>query len=288
MNSFNQLKQKFKALIDLIRPELPLAGGVCVLTGEIIALGHLPPAFVGFMGFITGFFVSSAAMITNDYFDLDVDRINHPERPLPSGRISKFELLTLAFLFSGAGFITAALLGILPLILALVIWIVANLYNWHYKETGLPGNMMVALSVAWFFIFGGVIVGGFANGLVWIFGALAFTFDLGEEIAADAMDMKGDEKRSAKTITRKYGKKYALRVSSSLFTLFVIISFIPFIMGWLSNIYLFIFIPMDIVLLYFSIKLLTSQTIEEGHKIIRQLYLIIVIFVIAFVIFRIL
>ncbi len=284
----NHLKQKSRAIFDLIRPELPLAGGICVVTGEIIALGNLPTLFIGIMGFLTGFFISGAAMITNDYFDLEVDRINHPQRPLPSGRISLKELLILACLFSVTGFVTSALLGTLPLVLAVIIWFVAILYNWRYKETGLPGNMMVALSVAWFFIFGGVTVGGFANSLVWTFGFLAFIFDLGEEIAADSMDMEGDEKRRAKTIARIHGKKYALRVSTSLFVLFVLLSFLPFLMGWFSNIYLFIFVPMDVAILYFAAKLLTSPTLEEGRKIIRQLYLGLVIFVIAFVIIRVL
>lgn len=90
------------------------------------------------------------------------------------------------------------------------------------------------------------------------------------------------------TIARIHGKKYALRVSSFLFALFVLFSFLPFLIGWISSIYLFIFVPMDLALLYFASKLLTSQTIKEGREIIRRLYLILVIFIIAFVLMRIL
>jgi geranylgeranylglycerol-phosphate geranylgeranyltransferase len=277
------LMTKAKAIADLVRPELPIAGGICVVAGEIIALGSLPTAFVGIMGFLTGFFISGAAMITNDYFDLEVDKVNHPQRPLPSGRISLTELLILTCLFSVAGFLTAALLGPLALTFAVFIWIVAILYNWRYKETGLLGNIMVGLSVAWFFIFGGVAVGELTNGLVWTFGVLAFIFDLGEEIAADAMDMEGDQKRSARTIALLHGKNYALYASSFLFILFVVVSFLPFIMGWLGIIYLVIFVPMDIAALYLCLKLLKSQTVEEGRARIRQLYLTITIFVIVFV-----
>jgi geranylgeranylglycerol-phosphate geranylgeranyltransferase len=282
------IRAKARAIFDLMRPELPLAGGICIVAGEIIALGTLPPAFVGLMGFLTGFFISGAAMISNDYFDLEVDQINHPQRPLPSGRISIPEVVVLTALFSASGFITSGLLGPLPLAFAVFIWIVAILYNWKYKTAGIMGNMMVGLSVAWFFIFGGVTVGGLTNGLVWIFGALAFIFNLGEEIAADAMDMEGDQKRSAQTIALVHGKEYALRVSSFLFMLFVLLSFIPFAMGWLSMLYLVIFVPMDLALLYFNVKLLTRQTTEESRKIIRKLYLAITFFVIAFVIIRVL
>jgi geranylgeranylglycerol-phosphate geranylgeranyltransferase len=58
-------------------------------------------------------------MISDDYFDLEVDRINHPQRPLPSGRVSVSELAVLTGLFSAAGFIASALLG---LFLWLFLW----------------------------------------------------------------------------------------------------------------------------------------------------------------------
>jgi len=273
---------KVKAMADLVKPELPLAAGICVVAGEIIGSKSLPAASVGTMGFLAGFLISGAAMISNDYFDLEVDRVNHPHRPLPSGRISASELVMLEGLFSALGFLASALLGFLALALAVFIWTVGLLYNWRYKESGLPGNMMVALSVAWTFIFGGAVVGGLANGMIWIFGALAFVFDLGEEIAGGAMDAEGDDKRSARTIARLRGKKYALNVSSLLFSLFVAISIVPFITGWLSSYYIAIFLPVDLAILYLAQKLRTSHSTEEGRMRIRQLYLTVTLLVIAF------
>ncbi|MCE7699767.1 MAG: UbiA family prenyltransferase, partial [Methanobacterium paludis] len=262
---------KSKAIWDILRPELPLAGGICVIAGQIIVLQTLPSLFVGVMGFLTGFFISGAAMITNDYFDLDVDRINHPQRPIPSGRISVPEAMVLTGLFSTAGFITSGLLGPIALSFVVFIWTIAILYNWKLKERGLLGNMIVGFSVAGFFIFGGLTVNGLTNGLIWTFGALAFIFDLGEEIAGDAMDMAGDEKRSSRTIARVHGKQYALNVSSFLFTLFAVVSLLPLLMGWLNITYLIIFLPTDFILLYLALKILKSQTVEEGLRRIRQL-----------------
>lgn len=275
--------EKIKATLDLIRPELPLAGGICVLAGQIIVLQNLPSLSTGLLGFLTGVLISSAAMITNDYFDQEVDKINHPQRPIPSGRISLTEIKILTAAFSILGLIAAAFLGLLTLLLAIFLWIVAILYNWKFKETGLLGNMMVGISVAGFFIFGGISVGGSTNSTIWIFGVLAFLFDLGEEIAGDAMDMEGDEKRSSKTLARTHGKKYALTVSCTIYILIIILSFIPIFMGWLDMKFLYIFIPLDIVLLYLSIKIFKSQTVEEGRKRIRQLFLTMTGFVIIFV-----
>jgi geranylgeranylglycerol-phosphate geranylgeranyltransferase len=275
--------KKLKAIIDLIRPELPLAGGICVIAGQIIVLQQLPTLNVGVLGFLTGFFISSAAMITNDYFDLDVDRINHPQRPLPSGRISSSEIKILTVVFSISGFITAALMGPLMLALSVFLWIIAILYNWKFKETGLIGNMMVGISVAGFFIFGGLSVGGLQNGTIWIFGILAFLFDLGEEISGDAMDMEGDEKRSSKTLARTHGKQYALTVSCTLYSIISILIIVPIFMGWIDLKFLSLFLAVDIVILYLSMKILKSQTVEEGRKRIRQLFMTMTGFVVVFV-----
>ncbi len=282
--SNTSFKVKFKAIYELVRPELPLAGGMCIIAGQIIVLHSLPTFFVGVMGFLTGFFISGAAMISNDYFDLEVDRVNHPQRPLPSGRISIIELMILTGLFTIAGFITAGILGTVTLSFALFIWIIAISYNWRFKESGLFGNILVGISVAWFFIFGGATVDGLTNGLVWIFAGLAFIFDVGEEIAGDAMDMVGDEERSSKTLALLHGKPYAMRASIVLFLLFIIVSLIPFLISWLRIEYLLIFLPMDLVVLYLAMKLFKSPTVEEGRKRIRQLYLTLTIFIIVFVI----
>ncbi len=271
------------ALHDLVKPELPAAAGVCVVVGELIASGYVPESSIFILGFLAGFFLSGTAMITNDYFDLEVDRVNHPARPLPSGRISAKEVMILGLLFSAAGLVAAGLLGPIALALALIMWIISNLYNWRYKETGLFGNMMVAFCLSQLFVLGGVAVGRLDNPMLWTFAALVFVFDLGEEIAGGAMDMEGDRKRSARSIALLYGRENALRLSGMLFGLFVLISMIPFLMGWLESTLLFIFVPMDLAILYFASKLMASRWAEDGRTRIRQLYLSTMFFVIGFI-----
>jgi len=279
-------KGKVQAFSDLLKPELPLAAGICVIAGEIISSGHLPTFAQLLLGFLTGFFISGTAMITNDYFDLSVDKINHPDRPLPSGRITVFELILVAGLFSFAGFMAAALLNLTMLIVALVIWTIGLLYNWRIKETGLLGNMVVAFSVASTLVFGGLVVGGLFNGIVWTFGSLAFLFDLGEEIAGGAMDIEGDKQRHARSLAILKGRNFALRVSGLLFAAFVSLSFLPFLVGWLGNLYFALVTASDLGVVYFTFRLLTSQTPQEGRKRIRELYLTLTIAVIAIVISR--
>lgn len=272
-----------KAYNDLVKPELPIAAGICVIVGQVIASRGLPPADILAPGFLAGLFISGAAMISNDCFDVEVDRVNSPGRPLPSGRVTMPEAAILAGIFSIAGFISAALLGIPALIYAVILWAVSILYNGKFKESGLPGHLMVAFCVASTFVLGGITAGAWTNAVVWGFGALAFLFDLGEEIANSAMDMEGDEKRKARTFARTYGRENALRVATLLFASIVVLSGLLFVTGVLSRIYLIVFVPMDIALLYLAYKLFKSRTVDEGHAKTRQLYLMMTVFVVAFI-----
>ena len=110
------LRQKFVGIIRILRPELPLAAAVCVLLGEVLALGSLPPLRALILGFLCGFFLSASALVTNDYFDLEVDRINAPGRPLPAGLLSLPEALALGLLLGLLGLVAAWLLGPLALV----------------------------------------------------------------------------------------------------------------------------------------------------------------------------
>jgi len=48
-------KAKAKALYDLVRSELPITAGICIMAGEILALERFPSAFIGLMGYLVGF-----------------------------------------------------------------------------------------------------------------------------------------------------------------------------------------------------------------------------------------
>ena len=282
------IARKVRGISDLLKTELPVAAGVCVVAGQVLALGSLPSLAEAVLGFLTGFFISGVLMITNDYFDLEVDRVNHPDRPLPSGRITVAELVILTILFTLAGLASAALLGLPALLIAAVIWVIGILYNWKLKESGLAGNMMVGLSVSMTFVAGGVSVGQATNGLVWLFGALAFVFDLAEEIANGVMDVEGDKLRSSRSLAIVKGKKFALGVSGMLYAVFIALSFLPYVLGWLGLAYLVLVVVTDLAVVYFVYRLLRSETPQEGKKMTRQLYLTLLLFVVAFIVVRLL
>ena len=278
---------KIRACAELVRMDLALGAGFFLVAGEILAAGGIPRTGQVLFGFLTLFFISGSANISNDYFDREVDRINLPSRPLPSGRISVKELWVLFFLFTAAGLISAAFLGPLVLALVLVLWGISLLYNMKLKEYGLIGNLIVATCLGMMFITGGIIAGAI-NGVVLTFAALAFFFDLGEEIASDAMDLKGDQVRSSESLAKRWGRDTAMRIAGVMYGIFFLLTLLPFLAGWLSYDYLFLVAIMDLWMIYCSRALMRSRVIEEGRVQIRRLYLAWGIFVIVFAITRVL
>ena len=277
------MQAKLTGFIQLFRPELPFAAGVCVVLGEIIALGKFPAFEPVFLGFTCGFFLSGTALVLNDYFDLEVDRVNAPERPLPSGRISPREAIILSILATFLGLGAALAIGTSAFILSILFWGIGCLYNWKFKQTGLVGNLMVSSSVAITFILGGMVVGEPWNKLVWTFSLLAFLIDLGEEIAGDAMDIDGDKKRGSKSIAIRLGRSFALRVTALVFGLVILVSIIPYLMGWLGIGYLLMIVVMDLAVIYFTIRLLKSRTPAEGRYFMRRIYLLALFGMLAFI-----
>jgi len=72
--------------------------GFAVLVGAVLAAASQFSGINGFnviFGFLTGFMFCAAAMVINDYYDRNIDSINEPNRPIPSGLIKTRQALRL-------------------------------------------------------------------------------------------------------------------------------------------------------------------------------------------------
>jgi len=276
--------RKIKGIYQLFRVELPFAAGLCVIAGELLGIGSHISFYQILLGFLSGFFISSSALILNDYFDIESDKINSPTRPLPSGKVKPSEIVLLTIVTTGIGLVSALFINVIAFGVGIVFWIIGFLYNWKLKETGLVGNVLVSCSVAITFIFGGIAVGQPWNKIVWSFSFIVFFIDLGEEIASGVMDEKGDKKRSSKSIAITKGKDYALHISGGLFAVVIVISFIPFILQWLGITYLIMIAIMDTIIIFSTVKLLQSKTTKQGRLYLRFIYLGATVSLLAFII----
>jgi geranylgeranylglycerol-phosphate geranylgeranyltransferase len=279
------LGTRILGLFHLFRFELPLTAGVCVILGELLALGTLPTATEIVLGFLSIFFISAAALILNDYFDLESDKINAPQRPLPADLVTEQDVVLLSIVVTILGFITGCLISLEALSAVILVWVVGFLYNWRFKKAGFIGNLMVSFSVGMTFIFGGITVGKPFEIIVWFFAIIVSLIDLGEEIAADAMDIEGDRLAGSHSLALVLGSEKALKISGAIFLLVVLASSLPFLLGWLERIYLFPILLIDMVILYSTSKLLDSRIVNKRIY-IRWIYLTGLVAFLTFIIIR--
>ncbi len=265
-------RTKIIALCRLFRFELPFTAGICVILGQFLALGTVPHYSQLVLGFSSIFFLSAAALILNDYFDVEIDRINAPERPLPSGLVSKQEVVLLSIIVALAGLFISALISLVALLVAAAVWLVGLAYNWRFKRTGLLGNLMVAFSVGMTFVYGGIVVGNPTDRIVWWFGFLAMLFDLGEEIAADAMDVEGDRLIGSWSLAIIIGPQNALKVSAGVFAGVIVVSLFPFFFRWLELMYLIPLALMNSIIIY-SLYRLLMPGVDHPRRFIKWIYL---------------
>jgi geranylgeranylglycerol-phosphate geranylgeranyltransferase len=261
-----------KGLFKLIRFELPFSAGICVVLGQLFALGEFPSIFIIIVGFLSVFLISSSILVLNDYFDVETDKINAPDRPIPSNLVSRSEALAFSIFLLIAGLFISYLLGIFVLLISIVLTALGFLYNRYFKKSGLPGNLVVSFSVGMTFIYGGATVGLPFHTVVVFFAIIAALIDLGEEIAADSMDTKGDLLINSNSIAIKYGESVALKISASIFLLVILLSFIPFVINWFSIVYLIPIGVMDISIAYPTFRLLKSKA-SQRRQLIRWIYL---------------
>lgn len=151
--------KKFKGLYRLLRFELPLAAGICVVMGQLFALSAFAPPFTIAAGFLSVFLISSSILVMNDFFDVETDRINSPDRPIPSNLISANEALVFSLCLASGGFLISYFLGTTALIICCFLFVTGYLYNRFFKKSGILGNLIVSFSVGMTFIYGGATVG---------------------------------------------------------------------------------------------------------------------------------
>src|SRR5213594_4917285 len=111
---------RLSAYLTLIRPPNTIMIGLGVVIGEAIGLGKLPGLREAVFGFLTASLMMAGTMVANDVYDVEIDRVNSPGRPLPSGRVNTLEVIVLAVVLSVAAIGFSTLLGLWTFLTALL------------------------------------------------------------------------------------------------------------------------------------------------------------------------
>ena len=277
-----------KGFVLLLRPVNCLMMGLAVIVGELIAYGNVFISLQTLLGFITSFTLTGASMVANDYWDRFVDKVNTPNRPIPSGLISEKIALVYAFILIVIGISTAILTNILCLAIAIVALSISLLYSFKGKETGLTGNFMVSACVALPLVYGGFLYKGFSwdfAGLwsLFFFALMAFLANTGREVTKSIVDVEGDRLRSVRSVALNYSEKTAVFGAISFYILSVGLSVFPWLLGFTSWFYLPFVILADAGFIASSLMLLRDGSKENAKKMKNMVLLWMMIGLLAFI-----
>src|SRR5437764_2577771 len=139
----------------------------CVMSALGVGIGGVVAARSGAWGAFAGPLAlagAAAASFTaggnalNDLYDRETDRVNHPNRPLPSGAVTLRE----AQAFTATAFFIAGVLAAVVNVFAFTV-VILNialmvLYEASPKAQGASGNLVIAYLVGSSFLFAGVSV----------------------------------------------------------------------------------------------------------------------------------
>jgi geranylgeranylglycerol-phosphate geranylgeranyltransferase len=212
------------AFFLILRPHNMLASALAVVAGAAVAGGLHDPGLAT-VAILAGL-VTGAGNILNDCFDLRVDRINKPRRPLPSGRITRGAALAWYGILSVAATAGAAFLAPRDAGLLIMGWEIAlALYSGWCKRWFIVGNVLVAAISSSAFLAGAMLAGDPRAAV--IPGALAFGFVICREIVKGAEDVEGDRAGGVRTLAVVLGERAAGHVAALLMLLVAILIPVP-------------------------------------------------------------
>ncbi len=243
-----------KGIMQLLRPKNCLMAVLSIIIVALVAssldAGTIPISEV-LVASLVVFLFTGAGNALNDYLDRDIDRANHPERPIPSGHVKPRTATAVAGILFAASVALGLWLSLYCMLIILLNLAIMLGYEFRTKAMGLSGNIMISWLTASLFLFGGfAVLDAFPDimrSVLFMF-LLSFTATLGREIAKDIQDMEGDAGRF--TLPMKLGKKKAGLIATGAFFIGVALSPFPYIIGIFGFMYLVTVLLADAIFIY--------------------------------------
>lgn len=231
--------------------------------------------------------IAAGGNIINDYFDINIDLINKPDKLIINRYISRRWALVWHLILSVLGIVLTMLavnvfsrwyLVIANIICVLLLWF----YSVRFKKDLLIGNIIVSLLTAWtimlIFLSKYSLADAFSGvqsaqikffRFAILYAGFAFVISLIREALKDIEDLPGDSKYGCNTMPVAWGtngtKIYIAVWLVILITMLVVIQFYVLqFHWWLAVIYCVIFILLPLAVIFR--KLFSANTTADFHK----------------------
>lgn len=228
---------------EFSRPFTLLAPALGMLSGGITALGAEPPTpfrwAVGLnlvLGTLMAAVLNAGSNGLNQIYDLEVDRVNKPGRPLPSGRMTVGEAKAITLVFFAVALVLAWSVNVRCFSLALAATFFTFLYSVppiRTKARGFLANITIAIPRGMLLkVAGWSCVKSIDRLEPWYIGFIFGLFLLGASSTKDFADIPGDRAGGCRTLPIVYG----VRKAAQMIAPFFLIPFLLMPIGALSGI----------------------------------------------------
>lgn len=225
---------------ELARPFTLVAPALGFLSGAVTAIGAAPQEpwswgilLPGATGAVMAAVFNAGSNALNQIYDLEIDRINKPKRPLTSGRMT----LRQAWVFTVVAYVVTLLLAWLVapdgrhecfwiVAIAVVATIVYSVPPLRTKQLGMWANITIAIPRGVLLkVAGWSAVKTVVGVEPWFIGGIFGLFLLGASTTKDFADMEGDAKGGCRTLPIIHGvTKAAWLISPSFIVPFLLIN----------------------------------------------------------------
>lgn len=263
---------KLKASIEIMRPINDLMGCLTIIIGILNTRANVSTFFIILniiLGSLTYFLIAGSGMIINDIFDIEIDKINRPERPIPRGDITIREAKVLYGITLGLGILLSIInsiivnLWFINVAIAAFFGFIGWLYAAYGKKSGFLGNIIVSVSFAIGLIYGAILNGLIIPWYIYFFFITAFSLLMAREIIKGCEDIKGDEKEGVKTLAIKLGVKKASLISAVFDCIAIIFFILPIFTPIINPLAFFISMIFGAVVVFYALILTLTSDLEK-------------------------
>jgi 4-hydroxybenzoate polyprenyltransferase len=251
-------------------------------------------------------FIAAAGYIINDYFDLNIDQVNKPDKNVVDRVIHRRSAILWHFFLSALGVLATVLaVGLSKWYLVLGNMVVVFLlwfYSTSFKRQLLIGNIVISLLTAWtvlivFFVYTDPYNAFLASNdfskkffrTAFLYGGFAFIISLIREAIKDMEDLEGDARYGCKTLPIVAGiqttKIYvAVWLIVLIGALIVLQLYVLQLHWWEAVLYssVLVIIPLSYILL----KLFKSNSTDHFHHLSNASKLVMFTGILSMIFFR--
>ena len=267
---------------------------------------------------VSSVLIAAAGYIINDYFDLNIDRVNKPDKLVVEKIIKRRWAIMWHLILSLVGFVItlwvcfkvrdifAVAVAVINFCCIIVLW----LYSTIYKRRLLIGNILISVLTAWtililylinmqsFYLY--TMVTDYMRNYetastklfkyAIVYAGFAFIISLIREVIKDMEDMEGDEKYGCKTMPIVWGipatKVFTAVWLIVLIGILIILQFYAMHLGWWWSV-VYCTAAIILPLLWILQKLYKAQVVKDYHQLSVSIKLVIFTGILSMIFFKI-